>query len=66
MKYKVNIKEIHYLEVEIEADSPQSAKQKVSDAYSGIDSEIIDFDELAYSHTLPVEDWTVSENHDNP
>ena len=64
MKFKVNIKEVHYLEVLIEAATAEEARQKVEVAYNQMDETAIDLDGFDYSHTFPVAEWTVSENHD--
>ena len=58
MKYIVNIKEVHNLPVEIEASSPQEAKEKVANMLANDDGSI-NFDLLEYSHTEDVEDWNV-------
>ena len=58
MKYIVNIKEVHNLPVEIEANSPQEAKEKVADMLANDDGSI-NFDLLEYSYTEDVEDWNV-------
>lgn len=63
MKYKVNIKEVHNLQCEVDATSPEQARQLVSNALAAVDESIINYDLLEYSHTLPAAEWTVTENH---
>lgn len=58
MKYTVAIKEVHVLEVEIEANSPEEAREK---AYNNFFD--YNFDNLVFSHTLPKEEWTVNPIH---
>ena len=57
-KFNVNIKEVHTMTVEVEAESSQDARSKVNDMLANED-EKIPFDHLEYSHTMPPEDWTV-------
>jgi len=65
MKYKVNVKEVHNLEVAVEAESKEQAKLIVRGALARADEDIINYDFLTYSHSEPMEKWTVSENHDS-
>lgn len=51
-KYLVSIKEVHYSIREVEADSPEQAKELAGDA---------DEMELVYSHTCDESEWTVTE-----
>jgi len=46
MKYKVNIKEVHNLEVEVEAESKEQAKLIVRGALARADEYIINYDFL--------------------
>lgn len=54
MKYVVKVYEIHFVEFEVDADSPESAKEKAEDLL--IEGDDI---ETKYSHTMDSDDWTV-------
>lgn len=56
MKYTVNIKEVHNLEVIVDANSPEEAREKANDVYPSD----CDFDNLVFAYTLPKENWTVN------
>ncbi len=58
MKFVVNIREVHILGVEVEANSEDEARQKAQDNYYGLQTNM-DFQRLKYSHTLPKEQWYV-------
>ena len=53
-EYIVKVREVHVMDVVIEADSKEEAIAAVTDG----DGEYQD-DSLEYSHTLEAEDWTV-------
>ena len=57
-KYTVNIKEVHNLEVVVEANSENEARAKAEEDLASC-AENVDFDKIEYSHTLEKEDWTV-------
>ena len=57
-KYIVNIVEVHHLPVEVEANSPEEARELVNDMLSEED-EKINFDGLEYSHTMQMDSWPV-------
>ena len=57
-KYIVNIVEVHYLPVEVEANSPEEARELVNDMLFEED-EKINFDGLEYSHTMQMDSWPV-------
>ena len=57
-KYIVQIKEVHNLPVEVEADSPEQARELVNEMLSEED-EKINFDGLMYSHTMQMDSWPV-------
>ena len=53
-KYHVNVPEVHYQTVEVDASSPEEAVELVKDG----DGEYLD-DTLTYSHTLEDCTWQV-------
>ena len=56
MKYIVKVKEVHVVEVEVEAESPAEARSKVAEKLH--DEDYME-NELVYSHTLEPEEWDV-------
>ena len=61
-KYIVSIVEVHHLPVEVEANSPEEARNLVNDMLSEED-EKINFDGLVYSHTMQMDSWPVEEKN---
>jgi hypothetical protein len=59
-KYIVSICEVHHLPVEVEADSPEQARELVNEMLSEED-EKINFDGLVYSHTMQMDSWLVEQ-----
>lgn len=57
-KYIVQIQEVHYIPVEVEADSPAEAKKLVNEMLANEDDKI-NFDGLVYSHTMEMGSWPV-------
>ena len=55
-KYIVGMREIHIQNVEIEAESPEEAIERVADG----EGDFVD-NSLEYSHTLNTDTWTVKE-----
>lgn len=56
MKYIVQVREVHISHREVEANSPEEAKELVS---NGDDTEVY----LEYSHTLGSDTWTVEKKN---
>lgn len=56
MKFIVNIREVHILPVEVEAENETDAREKANDKLSTSD---VNFDALEYSHTEGPEKWEV-------
>ena len=54
MRYAVEIREIHVVTVEVDADSEDEAREKASVVLEESDSL-----DMEYSHTLDWEDWPV-------
>lgn len=55
MKYRVQIREIHYVSIDVEADNEEEAKVKASD-YLWDNNDL----EVEYSHTTEPEEWPVT------
>jgi hypothetical protein len=54
MKYLVSVREVHIQMVEVEAESPEDAKEKVAEG----EGRYLD-NALEYSHSLEPDTWTV-------
>lgn len=57
-KYSVNIPEIHYLTIEVEAANEEEAK---SAAVRAVDVGMLDEYNIEYSHTSDISEWRVTE-----
>jgi hypothetical protein len=57
-KYIVQVKEVHAVELEIEAESSAEARTKANEM---LHEEEYMGQELEYSHTMEPEEWTVEE-----
>ena len=56
MKYSVEIPEVHYISVEVEADSEEEAKDKALEVMENSDELQSD-----YSHMLEQDEWVVTD-----
>lgn len=57
IEYSVGIPEVHYVYIEVEAGSPEEAKEIAEELLAGGDEEL----DPEYSHTLGVSEWRVEE-----
>jgi len=55
-KFTVNVKEVHTLPVEVEANNADEAREIAKTMIADCTA---DFDVLEYSHTLPSSEWEV-------
>jgi DpnD/PcfM-like protein len=53
-KFIVTIQEVHTVDVEIKAETPEEARAKVSHKYNNCD---VSLEGLSYSHTFPTSEW---------
>ncbi len=60
-KFIVQIPEVHKLTITVEAPNPHMAKLKANEILEGtVDIDQIEVANPIYSHTLEMEEWTVS------
>jgi hypothetical protein len=53
--YTVHVYEVHVIPVEVEAASPEEARQKANDAIS----DGLDYSDMQYDHTVDKQYWPV-------